>query len=78
MCKLISESALSRTRLVSDYTDLTVVEAKSFAPEQYGVAFRKGSAVAEKVNAAMKTLAEKGKLKEIADKYNLTDLVLVK
>ncbi|MBQ1838515.1 MAG: transporter substrate-binding domain-containing protein [Ruminococcus sp.] len=62
----------------SDYTDLTVVEAKSFAPEQYGVAFRKGSAVAEKVNAAMKALAEKGKLKEIADKYNLTDLVLVK
>ena len=62
----------------SDYTDLTVVEAKSFAPEQYGVAFRKGSAVAEKVNAAMKTLAEKGKLKEIADKYNLTDLVIVK
>lgn len=63
----------------SDYTDLKMIDEKSFAPEQYGVAFRKGSTVtAEKVNAAMKTLAANGKLKEIADKYNLADLLLVK
>lgn len=63
----------------SDYTDLKMVEEQAFAPEQYGVAFRKGSTVTvEKVNAAMKNLAVNGKLKEIADKYNLTDLLLVK
>ena len=63
----------------SDYTDLAVVEAKSFSPEQYGIAFRKGSTVTvEKVNAAMKAVAASGKLKEIADKYSLTELVLVK
>ena len=63
----------------SDYADLAVVEAKSFSPEQYGIAFRKGSTVTvEKVNAAMKAVAASGKLKEIADKYSLTELVLVK
>ena len=59
----------------SDYSDLTVVEAKSFAPEEYGVAFRKGSSTTEKVNEAMQKVADSGKLKEIADKYNLTDML---
>lgn len=59
----------------SDYSDLTVVEAKSFAPEEYGVAFRKGSDTTAKVNEAMQKVADSGKLKEIADKYNLTDML---
>ena len=62
----------------SDYADLTVLESKSFAPEEYGVAFRKGSNVTDKVNEAMQKVADSGKLKEIADKYNLTDMLLVK
>jgi polar amino acid transport system substrate-binding protein len=56
----------------SDYEDLAIVE-KSFADEQYGIAFRKGSDITEKVNAAIKELMEDGTLETIAEKYNLTE-----
>ncbi|MDD5953165.1 MAG: transporter substrate-binding domain-containing protein [Oscillospiraceae bacterium] len=63
----------------SDYSDLVVVDGKDFAPEQYGIAFRKNSpATLEKVNAAIQELADEGKLQEIAEKYHLEDLLLVK
>ena len=63
----------------SDYGDLTVVEGKDFAPEQYGIAFRKGDdELTNSVNDAIQELANEGKLDEIADKYNLKDLILVK
>lgn len=62
----------------SDYGDLSVVEAQSFAPEQYGIAFRKGTDTVEKVNAAITTVVENGKLKEIAEKYNLSELLIAK
>ncbi|MBQ1452567.1 MAG: transporter substrate-binding domain-containing protein [Ruminococcus sp.] len=62
----------------SDYSDLAIIESKSFAPEQYGAAFRKDSNTTEKVNEAMQKVADSGKLKEIADKYNLTDMLLLK
>ena len=62
----------------SDYSELAVVEAQSFSPERYGVAFRKDSDTTKKVNEAMQKVADSGKLKEIADKYNLTDLLLLK
>lgn len=63
----------------SDYADLAVVEAQSFAPEQYGIALRKNSGdTLTKVNEAIQAVADSGKLAEIADKYNLTDLLLVK
>ena len=61
-----------------DYSDLTVIEAKSFAPEEYGVAFRKGADTTQKVNEAMQKVADSGKLKEIADKYNLGDMLMLK
>ncbi len=70
--------SIGTLRAGSDYSDLKVVEAQSFSPEHYGVAFRKDSDTTQKVNEAMKKLAENGKLKEIADKYSLTDLVIVK
>lgn len=54
----------------SDYSDLAIVE-KSFADEQYGIAFRKGSDITEKVNAAIKELIADGTLEKIAEKYNL-------
>ena len=51
---------------------------KGFASQYYGVAFRKGSDMTEKVNAAMQELASDGTLKTIADKYNLAELLLLK
>ena len=62
----------------SDYADLAVVEDKSFAPEQYGIAIRKDSTeTLEKLNAAIQKVADDGELEKIADKYNLKDLLLV-
>lgn len=63
----------------SDYADLKIIESKSFSPEEYGIAFRKNSPqTLEKVNAAIKTLAENGKLAEIADKYSLKEQIIAK
>lgn len=63
----------------SDYTDLAVVEEKSFSPEQYGIALRKDSpATLAKFNAAIQAVADNGKLATIADKYKLTELLMVK
>lgn len=61
----------------TDYTDLSIID-KGFGPQEYGVAFRKGSDMTEKVNAAMKELAEDGTLAEIAEEYKLTELLLLK
>ena len=54
----------------SDYEDLAIVE-KSFADEQYGIAFRKGSDATAEVNKAIAELKADGTLKAIAEKYNL-------
>ncbi len=54
----------------SDYEDLAIVE-KSFADEQYGIAFRKDSDVTAEVNKAIDELKADGTLKKIAEKYNL-------
>ncbi len=71
--------ALGTLREGSDFEDLAMVTDQSFAPEQYGVALRKDSnTTVEKLNAAIQKVADSGKLKEIADKYNLGDMLLVK
>ena len=70
--------SIGTLRSGSDYGDLSVVEAQSFSPEEYGVAFRKDSNTTDKVNEAMQKVADSGKLGEIAEKYNLSDLVLLK
>lgn len=62
----------------TDYSSLKVIEEQSFAEEQYGIAFRKNSPeTVQKVNDAIQELANEGKLKEIASKYQLQDLILV-
>jgi polar amino acid transport system substrate-binding protein len=58
----------------TDYENLKV-EGTGFNEENYGIAFRKGSDVTAKVNEAIKTLKDNGKLKEIADKYKLGEII---
>ncbi len=58
----------------TDFAELKV-EGDGYAPESYGIAFRKGSDITNKVNEAIKTLKDNGKLNEIAKKYKLQDLI---
>ena len=61
----------------TDYSDLAVVEGQDFAPDNYGIAFRKGSAeTLAKVNAIIAELIEDGTLDTIAEKYNLESLLI--
>ena len=63
----------------SDYSDLKVVSDKAFSPEQYGIALRKDSKeTLAKLNEAIQACADDGSLEQIAEKYNLQDLLLVK
>ncbi len=60
----------------TDFEALKVVEGKDFNPEEYGIAFRKGSDIVPAVNAAIAELAAEGKMDEIAAKYKLSDLII--
>lgn len=60
----------------TDYADLKLVEDVSFAPEEYGIAFRKGSDAINYVNKAINELKADGTLDKIAEKYKLQDLLL--
>ncbi len=46
--------------------------------EEYAVAFRKGSALAEKFNSFYKSAFEEGKIQEIAEKYGVEQSVVCK
>jgi len=59
----------------TDFEDL-VVEGNGYSPEYYGIAFRKGSDVTAKVNEAIKTLKDNGKLEQIAKNYKLEDRIV--
>ena len=61
----------------TDFADLKVVEGKDFSPEEYGIAFRKGSDAVVAVNAAIKELMNDGTMDEIGKNYKL-DALLVK
>lgn len=58
----------------TDFAELKV-NGDGYAPESYGIAFRKGSDITNKVNEAIIKLKENGKLNEIAEKYKLQDLI---
>ncbi len=60
----------------TEFTDLVAVEAQEFSPEEYGIAFRKGSDTAKAVNDAIAALIADGTLDEIAKKYKLENLLI--
>ena len=51
---------------------LMIVEDLILATEQYGIAARKGSGLAKKINSALIELAKDGTVDTIADKYGLS------
>lgn len=60
----------------TDFAELKLLEDVSFAPEEYGIAFRKGSDAVNHVNKAINELKADGTLNTIATKYKLQDLLL--
>ena len=60
-----------------DYADLAIVEAIELDSEIYAVGFKKGSELTAKVNDAIKTLDENGKLMELAEKYGFENVLKV-
>ena len=61
-----------------DYADLVIAEDIEIEAEEYAVGFKKGSELTEKVNGAIKELAEDGALMELAEKYGLENYVITK
>ncbi len=58
-----------------DYTDLMIVEEIELGREVYAIGFEKGSELTAKVNEAIKTLFENGKIAELAEKYGFENVV---
>ena len=62
----------------TDFEDLVVVATEDFSPEEYGIAFRKGSDMTAKVNSVISELVADGTLAEIAAKYKLEAVLSAK
>jgi len=60
----------------TDFEDLVFNTDKNFGAQQFGIAFRKGSDMTDKINEVIKELSEDGTLKSIAEKYGLEDELL--
>ncbi len=58
----------------TDYADL-VVEGDGYSEEEYGIAFRKGSDLVDKVNQIILELKAEDKLEAIASNYKLQDII---
>lgn len=61
-----------------DYSELAKVSAVEIEKEEYSIGFRKGSDLTAKVNEAIVTLLNNGKLEALAEKYsvNITESLL--
>ena len=59
-----------------DYENLVIVDALSSDVEYYAVGFEKGSELTAKVNDAIKTLFDNGKMAELAAKYGFENTVM--
>jgi len=60
----------------TSYSDLMVVPNLALTAEEYGVGFRLGSDIVPEVNAQIKALTADGTLDKLAEKYDLTALLI--
>ncbi len=58
----------------TDYADLTYTV--TLTDEEYGIGCRQGSDLVDAINDAMKQLYDDGTMMEIAEKYNLQDMII--
>ena len=61
----------------TDYANLTICTAVTPEPEVYAIGCRKGSDLTAKINEAIAALYDNGELARIADKYGLTNDLIV-
>ena len=73
-----SVCALAMVGEGTDYDDMVVNLDNDFGLQEYGIAFRKGSDVTEKVNTAIDELYADGVVEEIAGRYGLTEMLIKK
>ncbi len=59
-----------------DYADLAIAESITLEAEEYSIGFKKGSPLKDKVNGALKELAEDGTMMSLAKKYGLENYVI--
>ena len=71
-----SVCALAMVGEGTDYADMSVNLDNNFGLQEYGIAFRKGSDVTEKVNEIIVELTKDGTMAEIAGRYGLTDALV--
>lgn len=71
-----SVCALAMVGEGTDYEDLVVNLDNNFGSQEYGIAFRKGSDMVDKVNNAIKELYAEGVVEEIAAKYGLSEMLI--
>ena len=71
-----SVCALAMVGEGTDYADMVVNLDNNFGLQEYGIAFRKGSDVTEKLNEAIIELTKDGTIAEIAARYGLTDALV--
>lgn len=71
-----SVCALAMVGEGTDYEDLIVNLDNNFGSQEYGIAFRKGSDMVDKVNAAIEELYAEGVVEEIAEKYGLAEMLI--
>ena len=69
-CIIDKTMATAMTGDGTSYPDLAV--ATELTNEEYGIGFRKGSDMAEKVNDILDEMKADGSLQELADKYGLS------
>ena len=71
-----SVCALAMVGEGTDYADMSVNLDNNVGLQEYGIAFRKGSDVTEKVNEIIVELTKDGTVAEIAGRYGLTDALV--
>ena len=63
----------------TDYSDLMIVESINLAPEEYAIGFRlEDKELLAAVNKAIDELAAEGFMKELAEKYAISDALILK
>ena len=75
-CVIDISMAKAMTGAGTDFSDLMIVEAIEMMDEEYAIGFRLGSSAVEKFNSIIKDMLKDGTIDALAEKYDITDLLI--